>query len=235
MNPEKSAVLVAGYSEWHTDRPGKPDVFARLSVLAASEVYRQGGAEVVVFTTGSVAFGEPSISDTMAAQLQRNLPKIPEADVIAENPNPPSSTRKELRTFKKLAQENGWDNLLIIGKEAHLSRIKREAGRILGRDFNVTVKSAEEVLNEGSPWYRAQKLREERRGYSLPEETPNRYRKILEKVTKSPQQETFRKRERIINAIDAIPLVGGQLLDFIERLMGNKDLLFWVTKLLAKR
>lgn len=82
----------------------------------------------------------------------------------------------------------------------------------------VSVRSTEDVLTKNAPEY-----------------ARGRYVRILDRVKESPQEKGFRRRDGLINAIDAIPVVGGTLLDILDRVMRNKALEAWVMKLLSRK
>lgn len=210
---EKPVALFNGYADWPR-RKGKPDVYSSLQVLAASELLRQGEIEAAVFTTGPIKPGEPNIADRMAKQLQRNLVHMSENNVFVQIPKA-TSTRAEVEEFKKIARELGWNNLIIVGKEAHQKRIERAARRKFGRESkNIPIITTESILQEKGN---------------------TRYLHIIEKVKNSPQEQGFIRREKFIDLIDGIPFVGGTILDFIDKMLKNKNWEILVAKMLSRK
>ena len=216
-NLEKPVVLSLGYAEWPR-RQGQPDVYSSLQVLAAGELLRQSKIEAVVFTTGSLKKGGSTIAQAMTNELNINTREHYKDSVINAPPKE-TSTRAEIRQFEKIAQERGWNNLMVIGKNAHLKRIRRAIKRTFrNRGDEIPVKSTEDVLMTEAPVY-----------------APNRYRDIIRKVHASAQDQGFKRREKIISLVDSIPLIGGQLLDLLNKILANKNLEMWTAKVLSRK
>ena len=113
MNKERAA-LVHGYL---TDRKGKdrPDRLTRLGIHAAAELYRHGQIDKICFAT------DRSLSENQVRRLKVFLKNLPEEDVIVY---PEAiTTRGEINTFKKMSDDNGWENLLAIGNKSHIPRV----------------------------------------------------------------------------------------------------------------
>lgn len=221
MNPEKypakPVALFNAYAEWRR-RTDQPDVNSSLQVLAAGELLRQEKVEVVIFTAGSLKAGEPFLANIMTNELHKNTRGHYENAVITR-PAKKTSTRGEVEEFKRIAEENGWNNLMVIGKEAHVKRIRRAIKRAFrNRGNEISVKSTEDVLMYESPAY-----------------APNRYRNIIHKVNESPQNKGFIRREKLISLVDSIPVIGGQLLDLLNKILVNKNLEMWVAKALSRK
>lgn len=202
-NAERVAYFHA-YAEMPSKQDWKPDRSARLQTLAAGELLRRGAIDRAVFLAGHMSYeGDTtkeglSLAEKMAAQLRRNLPKTPEGAIIAQPLA--MSTRDEIREFKQLAEGQNW-HLSIVGKRAHLKRMQRSVGRFFGKDSSrVQIMCHEDIL--------AQK----------------RYRKIIQAMQTSPEEQAFARRERIINLLDSIPLLGGWIIDNLNLLSITKIL-----------
>jgi hypothetical protein len=217
---QRPTALVSGYIEVPSNGrvSYKPDKYSRLQVLAAGELLRSGQIERVVFLAGDVpseSNPEPDryggIGARMAAQLRRNMPNLPESAIVCHPVA--KSTRKEVAEFRKLARTRGWGDLMVIGKESHLERVQRAVNRIFGRrSQEVSVVSQESVLSQF-----------------------HRYDRIIDEISNSPAEEAFAKREHLINKFDGIPMIGGILLDFLNRATGVKILESKVYGRLIKR
>lgn len=229
--PRKVALFHA-YAELPSNHPGKPDKGSRLQVLAASEMLRRGEVDTVVFLAGHISPDGStqkvglSIAEKMTDQLKRNLRHIPEGAVIVSSDA--LSTRAEAEGFRRLSEDQGWD-LTSVGKKAHLERVKRAIRRKFGaRSSEVRVASHEEILTQNP----RQVIR---KGHSSPRLIDILYKKILDDMRISPEELAFVKRERMINLIDSVPLLGGWFLDNLNRIPIGKILEAWTHRTLSKR
>jgi len=201
INPEQElpVALFTSYIELPSRVPYKPDESSRLQVLAAAELLGRKRVQAVVFAGGDIpseSNPEPDVygglGSRMAAQLRRDMPNLPESAIVLRPVA--RSTRGEIAEFKKLAQEREWANLMVVSKKSHLERVQRAVNRFFGRRSRaIPVKSNEDILSKYP-----------------------RYASIIDKLKKSRGEQAFAKRERLINAIDRIPLIGGALLDLIN-------------------
>lgn len=196
---QKPVVLFNGYLEIPSRVSYKPDEYSRLQVLAAAELLRRGEIKTAVFLAGDVPSESNPESDVyggigkrMAAQLRRNLPNLPESAIVFLPVA--KSTREEILEFRELAEERGWTNLMVVGKESHLERVQTAVNRFFRRrGKTIPVVSQESILIQFS-----------------------RYTKILDDVRNSQEEKAFLKREALINAIDKLPIIGGMLLDLMN-------------------
>lgn len=208
MSAELPIALFHGYGDFPRKRAGKPDINASLQVLAASELLKTNKISKAVILVRSVHKGKPPIALTMAAQLRRNLPHLAE-DRLVVLPVA-DTTRQEYKYFKRLAADNGWTDLMAVGKASHLERIERAAKRKLKREIPI-VSHAELLRGVGT-----------------------RYLGIMDQWSNSEEEAAFGRREKWINRIDSLPLIGGICIDFLQSVLRNKqleiNLLQWLKK-----
>ncbi len=216
MNPEKPVAIFHGYADF-PHRTGKPDIGSRFQALAASELLRRGLISKAVFLAGEVEEGQPTVAEQMVKQIRRNLRNLDSSSVIIQ---PVAiTTREEAQALRDISNQQGWDNLISIGKEFHVKRIKRAMRRKLKRE--IPVYSHEDVLRSKATMLDSEPM-------------PQRYADIIKNWEASPEERSFRKREQLINSIDAIPFVGGFTLDLLQKILRNKTIENGVLKLLRK-
>jgi uncharacterized SAM-binding protein YcdF (DUF218 family) len=200
MTCEKPVALIHSYLK---DRQGKerPDRLTRVGILAAAEMYRRGEISKICVTV------VPELSNLIAGRLKK-LITIPEEDLIIQPET--VSTKGEIKTFRKMAEEAGWSNLLTIGNSTHLTRIKREIGEAFkNSDKNIRTISPEEILDRYS-----------------------RYEGVMNEMKHWQEQKSFDMQERVLNT----PVLGDSLLLLQECFPNIKiTLQTWVFKQLEKR
>lgn len=162
MQKERPVALLHSYL---SDREGKerPDKLSRVGILAAAELYRHGDIDKICITV------KPQLSGPQVRRLKTLLNNPPEEDVVVDAKT--VTTEEEIKTFKKLAEENEWNSLITIGNHIHLPRIKREIRKTF-KSGRVEAKSSREILShypryssilsemEGWPEQRSQALLE---------------------------------------------------------------------------
>lgn len=181
MRSERPIALLHSYL---SDREGKerPDRLSRVGILAAAELYRRGDIDKICITV------EPGLSGPQARRLKILLNDPPEEGIVVEAKT--VTTEEEIKTFKKLAEENGWNSLITIGNPAHLPRIKREIQRTF-KSNPVEAKSSREILSQHS-----------------------RYSSILSDMKDWPEQKSLALQEKILN----LPILGSLALKMAPRL-----------------
>ena len=111
------AALLHSYLADRKD-PGKPDRLSRMGILAVAELYRNGEIDKICITV------EPELAIPQERRLRSLLSeRLREGDLVIKPQT--VTTREEVQTFRELAEENGWNNLLTVGNKAHLPRIKK--------------------------------------------------------------------------------------------------------------
>ncbi|MCL5019842.1 MAG: YdcF family protein [Patescibacteria group bacterium] len=220
-------VLFPGYAELPSRQAYKPDRNSRLQVLAAAEMIRRGELATAYFLAGNISSDGTTGKDElggiavrMRQQLYRNLPHLARESSLVTVPTS-MSTRQELRNFReilKVSNPESQDRLTVVGKNAHLERIKRAVRRTFGkRAQSISILSHEAILIQ----HPRQVIRN---GHASPRYIDTLYQQIFEKIRNSPEEQGFIKRERIINLIDSVPLVGGLALDILNKLRIGKML-----------
>ena len=167
MTCEKPVALIHSYLK---DREGReiPDRLTRVGILAAAELYRKNEVSKICVTV------VPELSDLITGRIKK-LITIPEEDLIVRPKT--ISTRGEIRTFRKTAEETGWKNLLTIGNKTHVARIKREINEAF-KDSDIKVKaiSPEEILSRYT-----------------------RYEGVINEMKNWQEQASFNKYEKFVN------------------------------------
>ena len=194
MSLERAALVQSYLAD--RQEPDKPDRLSRLGLLTAAEMYRRDEIDIICITV------VPELSEAQVQRLQALLRNPPEGVIVSAEET--VTTRGEIRTFKRLAEENGWDSLVTIANQAHVPRTRRE---IVEEFRNVPV-------NTITP---EQKLKE------YP-----RYEPVLDAMTTWPEQISLEKQEKILNN----PLVGPLLLKAAEYFADFK--VFLQTSMLKK-
>lgn len=151
----KRIVLFPGYAELPSRQPYKPDRNSRLQVLAAAEMIRRGELDMVYFLAGNISpdgtTGKDElggIATRMTQQLYRNLPNLARESSLVTVPTS-MSTRQELKNFREILKVNdseSQDHLTVVGKNAHLERIKRAVRRTFGKRAQTVSLLSHEVI-----------------------------------------------------------------------------------------
>lgn len=214
MSAEKPIALIHGYGL--QSKREKPDIRGNAQVRAAELLYRSGQIEAVALAGGQIYPDRPSLSDVTAGQLRRRG-VIPEDKifVLYTQYMEGLTTRDEIRLFKEAATKQGWTHLADVSNETHQRRIRRAYRRAFGERAKaiVTISTEDTLSTYGPP----------------------RYKIFVEKARISSDERAFKRQEAVLNLIDAIPFVGGVLLDIIAHNMGNKgDIQTRVLKLLQR-
>lgn len=234
--PRKIA-LFPGYAELPSRQPYKPDRNSRLQVLAAAEMIRRGELDTAYFLAGNISSDGTTGKDElggiavrMTHQLYRNLPNLARNSSLITIPTS-MSTRQEVRNFREILKVNDFENqdhLIVVGKNAHLERISRAIRRTFEkRAQEISILSQEAILTQ----HPRQVVRN---GHASPRYIDTLYQQIFGKIRNSPEEQGFIKRERIINLIDSIPLVGGLALDVLNKLRIGKMLEARTHKVLSR-
>ncbi|MGD8744074.1 MAG: ElyC/SanA/YdcF family protein [Candidatus Woesebacteria bacterium] len=199
MIKERTAVLQHSYLGDRRE-DNKPDRLTRLGILAALEMYRGGEIDIICINV------VPELSDSQVERYKMLLKNgLNDEDLIVEAET--VSTAGEVKKFKQLADERGWEKLITIGNKVHLPRIKKEVKKTFG-DREVTVMSAEEILSRYS-----------------------RYLSILEDKEGWPEQRSLALQERILST----PILGELVLQLTPILSKQKVAIqTWVFKRIEK-
>lgn len=219
MNPEIPVLLAHGYFEdWPRGKSGAPDRFSSVQVLAASELLRKGKAAGVIFDLKCVQPDGQTVAEAMAAQVKRNLAIFKEPSQLAVVSNPlATNTRAEMAGFKNVLEVNHWDNFAALAIRPHVNRVRRALIKEFGKKVggSVSVLTPEDILGA--------------------ENAPMRHKRIVDEMISSPYYRGITRKERILNAIDAIPFLGELILGIGDKmLMGNKKIESLSTRLLGK-
>lgn len=200
MSTEAPVALLHSYL---SDRKNnsKPDRLTRTGILAAAELYRHGEISKICITV------EPQLSGPQTRRLRSILPGIPQNDLIVEAKT--VTTRDEIAIFRELAKQRGWINLITIGNEAHIPRIKREIERgFNGTNIDIKARSAKELLGRYP-----------------------RYSSIVNEMSNWPEEKSLTFQETILN----IPILGNLLLRVAPHLSHLKVVLqSWSLRQLEK-
>lgn len=140
MSRERPVALMHSYL---ADREGKdrPDRLTRIGILAAAELYRHGEIDKICITV------EPQLSNPQVGRLRTLLNNPPEKDIVVDAET--VTTEQELRSFGRLAEENGWTNLITIANHSHLPRIRGIIEKIFARGGTIIeAKSSREILSQ---------------------------------------------------------------------------------------
>jgi hypothetical protein len=202
MNKERPIALLHGYLA-DRDNPEKPDRLTRTGILAACELYRNDEIDKICLTT------KEELSNPQAKRIKMLLANPPKEDVVV---NPETvTTRGEIRTFKKLAEQNGWNNLITIANHKHIPRIEKEIKNTF-KEKEVAVRSTEEILSQ-YPHY------------------SDRYKDILSDMENWPEQKSLALQEKILN----LPVLGSLILKAANPLSRIKvSLQTWIFKQLEE-
>ncbi|KKU25079.1 MAG: hypothetical protein UX34_C0003G0004 [Candidatus Woesebacteria bacterium GW2011_GWF1_46_13] len=167
-----------------SDREGRdrPDRLSRVGILSAAELYRHGAIDKICITV------EPQLSNPQVRRLKILLNNPPEEDIVVDAKT--VTTGEEIRTFRKLAEENKWNSLITIGNHAHLPRIKREIKKTFKND-GVEARSSREILSRYP-----------------------RYSSILSETEDWPEQRSLALQERILK----LPILGSLVLKMAPHL-----------------
>lgn len=233
----RRVALFPGYAELPSRQPYKPDRSSRLQVLAAAEMIRRGELDRACFLAGNISPDGTTGTDElggiairMTQQLYRNLPNL-NRDFALTTVASSMSTRQEVKNFREIVKMNdsqNQDRLMIVGKDAHLKRIRRAVRRTFGKRAPVvSILSHEDILTQ-----RPRQV--VRNGHTSPRYIDTLYQQIFEKIRNSPEERGFITRERMINFIDSVPLVGGLALDVANKLKIAKILEAKAHKALSK-
>lgn len=233
----RRVALFPGYVELPSRQPYKPDRNSRLQVLAAAEMIRRGELDTAYFLAGNISSDGTTGKDEwggiairMEHQLYRNLPNLRLGESLVTI-STSMSTREEARNFRVVLGINdrkNQDHLMVVGKDAHLKRIKRAIRRSFGKRAEEIYILGQEAVLTGHP---RQVIRD---GYTSPRYVDTLYQQIFEKIRTSPEEQGFIKRERMINFVDSVPVVGGLALDLLNKLKIGKLLEAKAHKALSK-
>jgi uncharacterized SAM-binding protein YcdF (DUF218 family) len=149
---------------------------------------------------------EEKLSEPQIRRLKTLLDNPPEKDIVVDAKT--VTTEGEIKTFSELAEENDWSNLVTIGNDVHLPRIKREIEKTFGKR-KVEARSSKEILSQYS-----------------------RYSSILADTEKWQEQKALALQEKIL----MLPILGRLILGMAPYLSHSKvTLQSWVFKQLEKR
>jgi hypothetical protein len=179
MHKERPVALLHGYLA-DRDNPEKPDRLTRTGILAACELYTNDEIDKICLTT------KEELSNPQAKRIKMLLANPPEEDVVVSPET--VTTRDEIKTFKKLAEQNEWNNLITIANHKHIPRIEKEIKKTF-KEKEVRVRSTEEILSQ-YPHY------------------SNRYSNILSEMENWPEQKSLALQEKILN----VPILGNLIL-----------------------
>ena len=210
MSPEKPVALLHSYLP---DREGRkiPDKLGRIGVLAASELYRKGENRKGEISKICITV-EPYLASLLTKRLNTLLNNPPIEDLVVL---PQAvSTFGEVETFRKLADENDWNNLLTIGNHEHLPRIRRVIDNVFPKtDKNIDTTSPKEILSKYP-----------------------RYKNILDDMDNWPEQQSFNRVERFINIVRKIPFLKNFAESHFSEVLPSKIALHaWIFRQSEKR
>lgn len=127
-NPEFDAVLVHGYWLSRSEHPDNVDGYrgslrTRLVTRAATDIYHNLGSPKLVFL-GAHLIG-PSFPSTAQLFEKEATGKygVPAEDIITNETG--YGTQSEALEFRRLAQENGWENCAVLYFNDHSPSVKR--------------------------------------------------------------------------------------------------------------
>lgn len=202
-NSERNqALLIRAYAH-EPNHPKGISPLDRLVVLAACELVRKGLFERIVVTSGSLIEGQPPLSELIAAQVRKNLPRLdPEKIITTSNA---SGTISEEKEFARLAQENDWrtNGLSEIGLRPHIPRIQKVRNNVFGEN-------AQEVKILCAEWI-------------LRRVNASRYHNTVSEVKNLPLYKGLEISEIFRNAVYSTPLIGKHFMERFETLP-NKGL-----------
>ncbi|MBP7929910.1 MAG: YdcF family protein [Acidimicrobiia bacterium] len=110
------AIVVMGAAQYN----GHPSSVLQARLDHAAELYQEGIADTVVVTGGRQegdAYSEAQASANTLATLG-----VPQDAVIREDRG--SNSWQSLQEVDKIAEENGWDRVVIVSDGFHLERLK---------------------------------------------------------------------------------------------------------------
>lgn len=170
---EYDAALIHGYGYNNPintrgeRRPLRPSIRGHLPISAACHLSHLKDSSIEVHNyvfSGAPLFGqETPLSKTNATELQRRL-NIPDENVFVETTA--HTTSQELKNFRNIAEQMGWENLLDLSVERHKRRVTELIRRLFkGRDITIDYMNAEDILENLSS-----------------ERNSERYRKVIKKI-----------------------------------------------------
>ena len=206
-NSEKfnAALLhVYGYNEdQRPDRenkhpaPVRPDIRGRLVISAAKELKKVGLVDNFVLSGKGVS-GKPPASLVAADETIRRTHT--DYNHVCTNPKAPFTTSGELKTLRKTADDNSWQNLLSISWELHKPRVKALAKKIFRRKKKkIVFLSAEDILLS----------------YPTPRNIA-RYKRVIDNVHDTQEERNWQVYEEKLLKIIRIPFASN-VLDLVAR------------------
>jgi hypothetical protein len=174
----------------------RPDRLSRTSLLAAAELYRRDETDTLCITVQSV------LSNLLVERLGMLLYNSLKDNLVVKSEA--ISTVEEIRSFKRLAEENNWSDLLFLGHSEHLPRVKREVQRIFKHsEKKVEVKSVEGILSR------------------FP-----RYQGILADMENWPEKQYVKWQEKRTNFVSQIPFLGRIAMTVFPQIMPEAKMAF---------
>jgi len=148
--PEGPVLVVLG-SGWRAEQELGLNIDSKARVLAAGELFQEGGIAGIVFTGGKLA-GENrnSLAYDLWSYCHRKFPDIEGKSILLEKESKDTSEDAEFVKEKILDRERP---VILLTSEFHLSRAQK-----LFEKFNVDVTAgvaAERILKGKSPHYQA--------------------------------------------------------------------------------
>ncbi len=225
ISPERHIAVVHGYIEHPSPfKPGlkiqKPDIKARMTLLAIGNLIQQGKIDTVILNTSCLMPQTPQelasgrapqiVAEQMAQQLRRNHPDRNLRIIVEANA---SITREESESAAEIAKKYGLNPLEIIavGAKPHRRRIRRSTDDAFGKG-KVMVASIEDLV------------------YMSSFTGKNFLATIVSQYQESSQYTWMQQKEFILNIIDALPF-GNVFIKLLNRIQGdNKTLALGVQK-----
>ena len=175
----------------YLNEPGnkKPDRRSRLVWLAALEEFRNLKEKEKI---GKICLSvESSLATPQIKRAKKILSNsIKDGDIVVYQRVGSVSTREEVKSLKEMMGENNWSEVIEIGLDVHLPRIRKEGEKAFGGvNPNLHVVSAEEILSKYS-----------------------RYGNVYEAVNKWPEVRAMIINEKLV----ADPNVGEKILQWAE-------------------
>ncbi|MDP3987693.1 MAG: hypothetical protein Q8P80_00955 [Candidatus Levybacteria bacterium] len=176
--------------------PVRPDIRGRLVISAARELKKAGLVDNFVLSGEGIS-GKPPASLVAADETIRKTHT--DSTHVCANPQAPFTTSGELKTLRKTADDNSWQNLLSISWELHKPRIQALAKKIFRKKGEIVFLSAEHVLLS----------------YSTPRNTA-RYKQVIDSVHNTQEEQNWQAYEKKLLKIIRIPFAS-DVLDFVAR------------------
>lgn len=194
MSREGKIGFVHGYFSDKVATGWQVDPLSERTAEAAAKLLSQGKVDMLITSGAQINALEPSLGEVLAERICSELPKPLQRSVRVSPQAKLANTLGEARAFYAVSKHAPLYKVIFIGREVHGLRIKRAARRVW-RSENVEFVSAESVISSEDMPYSNKEL------------------EILV---------AFRRQEKVLNPIDAIPFASAVVLDGVTRLLPQK-------------